>query len=300
MIFRRTLGIFGKSKKTETLTNPATPEAIPAARSRPNAEPRRETTGLNMRRDRIKIDLLIHDLKVPLAVIEAGVISLLNRPDKYGPLTEKQQRVLTRALRNTKITQTLVNDALELGRSGQGIVNFTNFKVSQLVEQALVEIFDLTHWSTSEKIRSCADLHALQRLLEEEGITLHVDDALWCQELCLDITKMSQILRNLLNNALKYRKRLVELAVHVEENQLVLSVKDDGEGIPSVFHGKIFECYFQMNGTESCTVRGHGLGLAGVMVLVEDMGGKLILESDQGKGANFVVQLPLPGHHPIR
>ena len=300
MIFRRTLGIFGKSKKTETLTNPATPEAIPAARSRPNAEPRRETTGLNMRRDRIKIDLLIHDLKVPLAVIEAGVISLLNRPDKYGPLTEKQQRVLTRALRNTKITQTLVNDALELGRSGQGIVNFTNFKVSQLVEQALVEIFDLAHWSTSEKIRSCADLHALQRLLEEEGITLHVDDALWCQELCLDITKMSQILRNLLNNALKYRKRLVELAVHVEENQLVLSVKDDGEGIPSVFHDKIFECYFQMNGTESCTVRGHGLGLAGVMVLVEDMGGKLILESDQGKGANFVVQLPLPDHHPIR
>jgi len=263
-------------------------------------EPRRETTGLNMRRDRIKIDLLIHDLKVPLAVIEAGVISLLNRPDKYGPLTEKQQRVLTRALRNTKITQTLVNDALELGRSGQGIVNFTNFKVSQLVEQALVEIFDLTHWSTSEKIRSCTDLHALQRLLEEEGITLHVDDALWCQELCLDITKMSQILRNLLNNALKYRKRLVELAVHVEENQLVLSVKDDGEGIPSVFHDKIFECYFQMNGTENCTVRGHGLGLAGVMVLVEDMGGKLILESDQGKGANFVVQLPLPGHHSIR
>jgi signal transduction histidine kinase len=136
-------------------------------------------------------------------------------------------------------------------------------------------------------------LSDLKGLLEQEGIALEVDDALWCRELCLDLTKMSQILRNLLNNALKYRKKHVELAVRLDGDHLVLSVKDDGEGIPPIYHEKIFECYFQMNGSESCTVRGHGLGLAGVMVLVEDMGGKLLLESDQGKGANFVVRLPV-------
>ncbi len=63
-------------------------------------------------RNKIKIDLLVHDLKVPLAVIEAGVSTLLNRQEKYGTLTEKQEKVLLRALRNTKITQALVNDAL--------------------------------------------------------------------------------------------------------------------------------------------------------------------------------------------
>ena len=56
---------------------------------------------------------------------------------------------------------------------------------------------------------------------------------------------------------------------------------------------KIFESYFQMDVTDSYTVRGHGLGLAGVMVLVEDMGGELFLESGEGKGAKFLVKLPL-------
>jgi signal transduction histidine kinase len=85
----------------------------------------------------------------------------------------------------------------------------------------------------------------------------------------------------------------VELRVEERQGCLLLSVKDDGEGIPSTHHKKIFESYFQMNPTESYSVRGHGLGLAGVMVLVEGMGGELHLESDQGKGAEFMVKLPL-------
>ena len=48
-----------------------------------------------------------------------------------------------------------------------------------------------------------------------------------------------------------------------------------------------------MDIADSSTVRGHGLGLAGVMILVEDMGGELFLESDEGKGAKFLVKLPL-------
>ena len=79
-------------------------------------------------------------------------------------------------------------------------------------------------------------------------------------------------------------------------DEFVISVKDDGEGIPSEYHEKIFQCYFQMDPTDSCVLRGHGLGLAGVMVLVEDMGGKLLLDSDRGKGARFTVKLPV---HPL-
>ena len=76
-----------------------------------------------MGKKRIKFDLLIHDLKVPVAVIEAGITSLLEREEKYGPLTEKQKKVLQRALRNTKVTRTLVNDAMEVGRSAEGLIN---------------------------------------------------------------------------------------------------------------------------------------------------------------------------------
>ena len=246
-----------------------------------------------MRRERIKLDLLIHDLKVPLAVIDAGITALLKKQEKYGPVTEKQEKVLLRTLRNTKVTQMLVNDALELGRSREGIVNLTNFTLSSLVEQALVEIFDLIDSAASEEIKRCNRLVSLRKALNEKGLILIVDDNLWCQEFSMDAGKMTQILRNLLSNALKYRKNSVELEVAKNDECIVFSVKDDGEGIPATYHKKIFESYFQMSATDTCSIRGHGLGLAGVMVLVEDMGGKLYLESDEGMGAKFLVEVPL-------
>jgi len=244
-------------------------------------------------RKRIKTDLLIHDLKVPLAVVETGIISLLQRREKYGPITEKQEKVLLRALRNTKVIRSLVNDILELGKSRKRIVSLKSLKFSDLIEQTLIETFDLVDRNTSEKINICADLPQLRDTLEENGLMLFIEEALWCQEVCLDEVKIRQILRNLLINALKYRKSRVELEVDKKDVHLVFSVKDDGEGIPSIYHKKIFERYFQMDVTDSSTVRGHGLGLAGVMILVEDMGGELFLESDEGKGAKFLVKLPL-------
>jgi len=246
-----------------------------------------------MYRERIKTDLLIHDLKVPLAVVETGITSLLQRREKYGPLTEKQEKALKRAQRNTKVIKSLVNDILELGRSREGIVRLISLRFSDLIKQVLVEIFDLADRTTSEKIQTCADLPKLREILKEKGIILLIGEALWYQEAYLDEAKIRQILRNLLNNALKYRKNRMELEVDKKDVHLVLSVKDDGEGIPSVYHKKIFQSYFQMNATDSYTVRGHGLGLAGVMILVEDMGGELFLESDEGKGAKFLVKLPL-------
>lgn len=245
-----------------------------------------------MHKQRIKLEFLIHDLKVPLAVIEAGIYSLIQRGDKYGPLTDKQLQVLERALRNTIITQRLVNDVLELGRSSEGVINRRRFQVSVFVEQALIEIFDLTDHETTERIKECESLRSLQKTIASKGVHLDISETLWAKEVYLDESKSRQILRNLLTNALKYRKGRVDLKLYEEERFLCISVKDDGEGIPSSFHEKIFQCYFQMDARTNQCVRGHGLGLAGVMVLLEDMGGSLALVSDAGKGATFLVRMP--------
>jgi len=249
----------------------------------------RGTAGQN----RIKIDLLIHDLKVPLAVIEAGITSLLNRQEKYGPLTGKQIKVLQRALRNTKVTQNLVTDALELGRSRKGVMNLANVRLSRCFGEALLELFDLNNSALSEKIKACRSLDRLKETLRPEGLLLEIDNRLWSAKLPLDEGKIKQIVRNLLSNALKYRKREVLLRAYKDESSLIVCIKDDGEGIPAKYHKKIFDCYFQMDPSETCPVRGHGLGLAGVKVLLEDMGGKMTLSSDEGQGAEFVVSIPL-------
>ena len=163
------------------------------------------------------------------------------------------------------------------------------------MEQSLVEIFDLTDHETSESIRECNGLSTLKRKLLENRIQLSVDEELWLQEVYLDECKTRQILRNLLNNALKYRRKQVEVSIEKGGGCLLIRVGDDGEGIPASYHEKIFECYFQMDMDKHSCVRGHGLGLAGVMVLVEDMGGQLFLNSDVGKGTVFSVKLPLEG-----
>ncbi len=248
-----------------------------------------------MGQNRIRIDLLIHDLKVPLAVIEAGITSLLDRAEKYGPLTEKQEKVLKRALRNTKVTQNLVTDALELGRSEKGIMNLSSVRLSSCLGEALIELFDLNNSVVSEKIKACRSLNRLKETLQAEGLIIEIDDGLWSEQLTLDEGKIKQILRNLLSNALKFRKREVALRAYKEEGSLLVCIKDDGEGIPAKYHKKVFDCYFQMEPTDTCPVRGHGLGLAGVMVLLEDMGGEMILSSDEGRGAEFIVKIPLSG-----
>ncbi|MBN1106265.1 MAG: HAMP domain-containing histidine kinase [Deltaproteobacteria bacterium] len=245
-----------------------------------------------MHKQRIKLEFLVHDLKVPLAVIEAGISSLIQKRDKYGSLSDKQLQVLERALRNTIITQRLVNDVLELGRSSEGVINRCRFLVSSFVEQALIEIFDLTDHETTDRIRECKNLASLQKTIAPKGVYLDISEILWAKEVYLDESKSRQILRNLLSNALKYRKDRVDLRFYEEERFLCISVKDDGEGIPSSYHEKIFQCYFQMDARTNQCVRGHGLGLAGVMVLLEDMGGSLALASDAGKGATFLVRMP--------
>ena len=246
-----------------------------------------------MDRKKIKIDLLIHDLKVPLTVVESGITLLLEKPEKYGPLTAKQEKVLKRTLRNTRVTQMLVNDALELGRSREGIVNVTAFSLSSLLPETLIELFDLIDSPTSEMVKGCTGLVELKETLAEKDISLDIENALWLQEFCLDEAKIKQIIRNLLINALKYRKRSIEIKIDKNEDYLFLSVTDDGEGIPRVFHKKIFESYFQLGPENGGAIRGSGLGLAGVMVLVDDLGGRLLLESDEGRGATFSVEVPM-------
>lgn len=246
-----------------------------------------------MGKDRIKFDFLVHDLKVPLAVIEAGVQSLLQKRDKYGSLTKKQETVLERILRNTIVTRTLVNDTLELGRSAKGIISKTESRLADLVYQTMVEIFDLTDHETAEQIRRCTKLSKMQNVMQSQGIQLEVEEGFWLKTLSIDESKIKQIFRNLLNNALKYRKKLIVIKISENNRSLLISVSDDGEGIPASYHQKIFECYFQMDMRSDHCVRGHGLGLAGVLVLIEDMGGELFLDSDSGKGATFSVKIPL-------
>ena len=246
-----------------------------------------------MHRGKLKAELLYHDLKGPLSVIKTGITSLLNKKERYGALTAQQEKVLQRVLRNSNIAQSLVDDTLEIGRSEAGITNKKKTRFSTLIPEILLEIADLTNIDLSTKIRFGQPLDQLKIFLQNEGFTLSIDQNLWNKEFSLDEIKIKQILRNLLLNAIKYKNTLIVLEVAEKKGGLFFSVMDDGKGIPPEYHKNIFKRYFQLDDAEKTEVRGHGLGLAGVQILVEDMGGKLSLESDVEKGAKFMVYIPM-------
>lgn len=241
----------------------------------------------------IKTEILVHDLKVPVSVIDAGAKSLLKRQDVYGPLNEKQIKVLKRIIRNTLTTQRLVNDVLELGRSREGVMITTDFPVFELVRSVLIEIFDLADPDVVEDIRRTQSYDELVHTLEPNGFKLSFDKAVWMTKVHLDYAKVKQILRNLVTNAFKHRSSFVEIAGKIIEKKMFLRIKDDGKGIPPADQQKIFETYFTTGSSIENAIESHGLGLAGVMVLLKDMGGNLVLDSDHGHGAEFIVTIPL-------
>jgi signal transduction histidine kinase len=241
----------------------------------------------------IKTEILIHDLKVPISVINAGARSLLERQDTYGPLTEKQIKVLNRIVRNTLATQRLVNDVLELGRSREGVMICSHFTVASLVVGVLVEVFDLADPNVADAVRKVTTYADLEQVLAGAGVTLAFQKSTWEACVCLDAAKVRQILRNLVTNAFKHRTARVDIRGMIEDNSLTLWVKDDGRGIPRADHQRIFDTYFTTGGSIEDAIQSHGLGLAGVMVLLRDMGGEMVLESDAGHGAEFKVSIPL-------
>ncbi len=243
----------------------------------------------------IKTEILIHDLKVPISVIDAGAKSLLNRQDAYGPLTDKQIKVLKRIIRNALATQRLVNDVLELGRSREGVMITRDFPVSSLVMAVLIEIFDLADPGRVDVIRNVKSYEDLCGMVSECGVRLFFDIKVWKSVVHLDEAKVRQILRNLVTNAFKHRTAFVDISGNIEDKdkRLILRVKDDGRGIPQADHQNIFKTYFTTGASIDSAIKSHGLGLAGVMVLLKDMGGELVLNSTDGKGAEFIVKIPL-------
>jgi two-component system, OmpR family, sensor kinase len=241
----------------------------------------------------IRTSHLVHDLKNPVNIIETSTRSMLDNPERYGTLTDKQEKVLGRILRNAIKIKGLVHSMLEVDQAGMGIVNVSECALSGVLKEALVEVLEVVDPAVSDALNEAADMETFRRILGEHNIFLEAEDAQLDQVIETDRTKLCLILTNLLTNAFKYRSKRVFLKCAAQNDTVNVSVRDDGPGIPEAFHQQIFDQYFQCTKVEDFPVRGHGLGLAGALALTEAMGGTLSL-CKCPEGAEFVVQLRLP------
>lgn len=141
-----------------------------------------------------------------------------------------------------------------------------------------------------------ADISALTKSIcqeqTEEGYTLHCDIEENIIAL-IDVSLISRLLQNLLDNAVKYGRPNGGIWVSLckKEGEIQLSVKDDGMGIPAEHREKIWQRFYQADPSRSGD-NGAGLGLSMVKKIAEIHGGYMSLESEEGKGSTFTLHLP--------
>lgn len=214
-----------------------------------------------------------HELRTPLNAI-LGYAQLL-RDGIMGPIGAEQAEALDRVVINGYGLLDLINTTLDVNRleAGRVTMHTSVFTLEQLLEELRNE-FDLR-------------VPANVMLTWPE----HVD----LPPLCTDYGKLKAVVRNLVDNALKFTPRgCVTVGVRTihERERVRLSVQDTGIGIPADAIPSIFEMFQQVDGVQSVSRTGVGLGLYVVRRYVELLGGQITVESEVGIGSTFTVDIP--------
>ncbi len=236
-------------------------------------------------------DLLVHDLVGPLAVVATTVNSLLGKTERYGDLTQPQREGLERIRRNTQKARGFVQDILEIARSEENVFRCELFTVPELVKEALLEGLECLNPAVGDEPAMAATDAEAEKVLARQGISVAVSGRYATAPFCHDRKKVLHILRNLVSNALKYRKEQIDLSVSGDVD-LVVSVSNDGAAISDQEREALFKRFVRIESNNTKGVPGLGLGLFCIKALVERMGGEISVASREGFSICFTVRIP--------
>jgi len=225
-----------------------------------------------------------HELRTPLASI-IGYSQMLLDDAEAADWDQQQQNELERIRKNGQHLLSLINDVLDLSKieAGRMVVKHSQVDVKELLTSVLEEIGSMAFAK-----------HLILRAEVEDGIDFLESNPL----------KLRQILLNLVSNAIKFTeqgevtvsaRRVISSEQQAE--QMALAVKDSGMGIPSDIQQRIFEAFYQADGSYTRKFGGTGLGLSIVSQLTTLLGGTIAIKSAPGQGSTFTVMLPLKASH---
>ena len=216
------------------------------------------------RRQREFVSDASHELRTPLAVLRAQV-QLLDRE------TDEQRR--------HEATRTLLRRLDELDRLVGEMLTLASAEADQLIEPRTIDLAGFFE-----------DLRRDLPLFGERDFRLQIVEG----TLQADLERITQVLRNLVRNAVTHTKPgdRVLVAARARDSRVEITVSDTGPGIPPDQLEQIFERFHRLDGGRSRETGGSGLGLAIARAIVEAHGGSIQAESPPGQGATFRLELP--------
>ncbi|AJD30742.1 PAS domain S-box protein [Clostridium sporogenes] len=218
-----------------------------------------------------------HELKTPLNVIFTAVQLLgfyekdINKDLDY----EKQDKYLKLIKQNCYRLMKLINNLLDTTKLDSGYLklNLVNYNIISLIEEITLSV---TSYAESKGINIIFDTNVEEKII------------------AVDPDKIERIILNLLSNSIKFTNPGGNIFVNVKdcEEDVYIHVKDTGVGIPSDKLESIFERFFQIDKTLKKNKEGTGIGLHLVKSFVEMHKGEVTINSELGKGTEFIIKLP--------
>ncbi|WP_052465468.1 sensor histidine kinase [Thermotoga profunda] len=229
--------------------------------------------------DKLKTDFVAsisHELRTPLAAIKAyseTMLSSLSDLDK-DILNDFLQIVYKESLH----LESLLDELLDFAKIEQKAMSLekTKFNLAELIQEV---IQSMTEFAKSKNVRLECDV--------SEPIFILADRK-----------RIRQVLINLVSNGVKYSKengndKFVKISTKIDNAFVIISISDNGIGIPEEYQQKVFEKFFRVGSALDYRTEGAGIGLTITKEIVELHGGRIWLESKVNDGSVFYVQLPL-------
>jgi signal transduction histidine kinase len=218
-----------------------------------------------------------HELKTPLTTIRGQTQLILRRLTRQQPLPAEFSFLfpqLERVEAQTYHLQALVNDLL----------NISSLRSGKMPLQMAPCDFCMICRSVVEDQRALVD-RLITLELPADQVVLQIDEG-----------RISQVVSNLVVNAIKYSPVHSTVLVKVSQRirQVILTVHNDGPAISKEQQAKLFEPFYRTAEAQTSTTEGWGLGLTISKEIVEQHGGRIWVESAEGEGTTFLVELPLP------
>ncbi len=210
-----------------------------------------------------------HELRTPMNAI-LGFGQLL---EIETGLSEYQADYVDEMLKAGRHLLELINEVLDLSKIESGNINLS-----------------LEPLSCAELIEECLAL--IKPIAQSVGITIK-DPVIGDYVIRADRTRLKQVLLNLLSNAIKYNRPQgeVEIRATAQDSVVRLAVSDTGYGIPAERQQELFQPFSRL-GAESTAIEGTGIGLTISRRLMEMMGGAIDIDSEEGRGSTFWIELP--------
>ncbi len=217
--------------------------------------------------------MVSHELRTPISTIKEGVGIVAD--GTAGGLNSDQRNFLDRAMESIDRLSRLINDVLDFSKLENKKVEFN------IVEGNLNGLID-------QVVKSYAPV------VEKKGLKLTAKLDPFLPLVRFDPDRISQVLYNLISNAIKFtEKGSITVETKKEDSAVVTTIQDTGIGIKKEDLYRIFEKFEQISSEESGKTEGAGLGLAICKQIVEQLGGRIWVESKYGKGSKFIFTLPV-------